>query len=181
MNLQEKCKDNHNQNIKVGEQDYSLVLYNDNSDEQSNSLKTKEENVPSINSKKDFQKIDKNKSKNELNTDSEEEYKTGYNSRNYSKKRNSYYDGKYDSYYNGNFDSDDEDEYDEDEEDAEDEELGNKDDFSNYSPGDRDISLEMPVFERIVCKGNKNDDDLPEFFMSILLIALVFFLYIYFL
>ena len=179
MSIKEKLKNNHNQKIKVEEQDYSLVLYNDNSDKQRNSLKTNEENVPLVNSKKDFQNIDKNKSKNELNTDSEEQHRTGYDSRNYSRKHNSYYDGKYDSYYNGNFDSDDEDEYDEDEE--EDEELGNKDDFSNYSPGDRDISLEMPVFERIICKTNKNDDGLPDTFLRILIIALAIYFYVYFL
>ena len=171
MNRQETDND-YKQDIKVNEQDYSLVVYDN--DKQKNSLKTKEENAPSIQSKKDFQRIDKNEDKQELDPDSEE-YRKGYDSRDYYKKRNSYYDGKYDSYYNGNFDSDDERNNDSEEDDEN--ELGNKDDFSNYDSNDRDISIGMPVYERIICKKPKNDglDHLPGWFVTIMFMVLLLF------
>ncbi len=172
MITQEEHKIISNQNIKTDEQDYSLVVYNN--DEQKKSLKTKEENAPAIQSKKDFQSIDKKEDKKELETDSEE-YRRGYDSRDYYKKRDSYYDGKYDSYYNGNFDSDDE--RNDDSEEDEENELGNKDDFSNYDTNDHDISIGMPVYERIICKKPKDDglEHLPGWFVAIMFMVLLLF------
>ena len=44
---------------------------------------------------------------------------------------------------------------------------------AHNSNTEKDISLKMPVFERIVCKTPKDDNNLPDVFMMIFFIFLI--------